>query len=409
MTTTAPAERNVQLIKWLTCLMFLMFAMTTDAVGTVIPRVIEEYSLSMTAASAFHWVTMAAIALGAILLGFLADRIGRKITILLGLLLYGIGSLLFAFGNTFGFFVALLAISGVGIAVFKIGAIALIGDISTSAKQHTATMNLAEGFFGVGAMIGPAIVTALLTAGLSWKYLYVTASIMCAVLMIIALGVRYPTMKAATDEPINLARTLRMMKNPYALGFSLLIMLYVATEVAIYVWMPTLLKDYSGPAAHIVAYALTTFFVLRAAGRFLGVWMLSHFRWSTVLMWFGFAIFACFAGSLIGGRDVAAWLLPLSGLFMSVMYPTINSKGISCFEKSEHGAVAGVILFFTAAAAAASPPAMGFISDQYGDIRYGFVLATAFAALLALGLFYNWWRDPAAARLQALDQQQAHV
>ncbi len=409
MTTTAPAERNVQLIKWLTCLMFLMFAMTTDAVGTVIPRVIEEYRLSMTAASAFHWVTMAAIALGAILLGFLADRIGRKITILLGLLLYGIGSLLFAFGNTFGFFVALLAISGVGIAVFKIGAIALIGDISTSAKQHTATMNLAEGFFGVGAMIGPAIVTALLTAGLSWKYLYVTASIMCAVLMIIALGVRYPTMKAATDEPINLARTLRMMKNPYALGFSLLIMLYVATEVAIYVWMPTLLKDYSGPAAHIVAYALTTFFVLRAAGRFLGVWMLSHFRWSTVLMWFGFAIFACFAGSLIGGRDVAAWLLPLSGLFMSVMYPTINSKGISCFEKSEHGAVAGVILFFTAAAAAASPPAMGFISDQYGDIRYGFVLATAFAALLALGLFYNWWRDPAAARLQALDQQQAHV
>jgi fucose permease len=409
MTPTAPAERNVQLIKWLTCLMFLMFAMTTDAVGTVIPRVIDEYKLSMTAASAFHWVTMAAIALGAILLGFLADRIGRKTTILLGLLCYGIGSLLFAFGNTFGFFVALLAISGVGIAVFKIGAIALIGDISASAKQHTATMNLAEGFFGVGAMIGPAIVTALLTAGLSWKYLYVTASIMCAVLMIIALGVRYPTMKATTDEPINLARTLRMMKNPYALGFSLLIMLYVATEVAIYVWMPTLLKDYSGPAAHIVAYALTTFFVLRAAGRFLGVWMLSHFRWSTVLMWFGCAIFACFAASLVGGRDVAAWLLPLSGLFMSVMYPTINSKGISCFEKSEHGAVAGVILFFTAAAAAAAPPAMGFISDQYGDIRYGFVLATVFAALLAFGLFYNWWRDPAAARLAALDRQQAQA
>jgi MFS transporter, DHA1 family, quinolone resistance protein len=251
MTPTVPPERNVQLIKWLTCLMFLMFAMTTDAVGTVIPRVIEEYRLSMTAASAFHWVTMAAIALGAILLGFLADRLGRKITILLGLLLYGVASLLFAFGNTLGFFVALLAISGVGIAVFKIGAIGLIGDISTSTKQHTATMNLAEGFFGVGAMIGPAIVTALLTAGLSWKYLYVTASIMCAVLMIIALGVRYPTMKAATDEPINLARTLRMMKNPYALGFSLLIMLYVATEVAIYVWMPTLLKDYSGPAAHM--------------------------------------------------------------------------------------------------------------------------------------------------------------
>lgn len=406
MQNTAAGDSNTALIKGLTCLMFLMFAMTTDAVGTVIPRVIEEYQLSMTAAGAFHYVPMTAIGLGAILLGFVADRFGRKFTIIFGLVLYGIGSLLFAFGDTFAFFVGLLAISGAGISIFKIGALALIGDISRSTTQHTATMNLAEGFFGVGAMIGPAIVTTLLTAGLSWKYLYVIAAMMCAVLVAIAITVKYPPMKEGTDEPINLARTMRMMKNPYALGFSALIMLYVATEVAIYVWMPTFLQKYAGPGAHIVAYALTIFFVLRAAGRFMAVWMLSRFRWGAVLMWFGCAIFACFAGSLIGGREVAAWLLPLSGLFMSLMYPTINSKGISCFHKSEHGAVAGVILFFTAIAAAAGPLAMGAISDAFGDIKYGFVLATGFAFLLAAGLFYNWLRDPAGARLRELDRLQ---
>ena len=41
----------------------------------------------------------------------------------------------------------------------------------------------------------------------------------------------------------------------------------------------------------------------------------------------------------------------MPGLFMSMIYPTLNSKGISCFPKTEHGAIAGVILFFTAAAA----------------------------------------------------------
>jgi fucose permease len=91
---------------------------------------------------------------------------------------------------------------------------------------------------------------------------------------------------------------------------------------------------------------------------------------------------------------------------MSLMYPTINSKGISCFHKSEHGAVAGVILFFTAIAAAAGPLAMGAISDAFGDIKYGFVLATGFAFLLAAGLFYNWLRDPAGARLRELDRLQ---
>ena len=69
---------------------------------------------------------------------------------------------------------------------------------------------------------------------------------------------------------------------------------------------------------------------------------------------------------MTGGTELAVYLLPLSGLFMSVIYPTINSKGISCFPKSEHGAVAGVILFFTCVSAALGPLAMGAVSDAMG-------------------------------------------
>jgi fucose permease len=90
-------------------------------------------------------------------------------------------------------------------------------------------------------------------------------------------------------------------------------------------------------------------------------------------------------------------------LFMSVLYPTLNSKGISCFPRSEHGAVAGVILFFTAFAAAVGPLAMGAVSDALGDIQYGFVLATGFAGLLFAGLLVNLVFDPAGARLASRD------
>jgi hypothetical protein len=78
----------------------------------------------------------------------------------------------------------------------------------------------------------------------------------------------------------------------------------------------------------------------------------------------------------------AIYLLPLSGLFMSVIYPTINSKGISCVPKSEHGAAAGVILFITCASAVLAPLTMGADSDALGHIVYGFWLATVLAALL---------------------------
>jgi fucose permease len=180
-------------------------------------------------------------------------------------------------------------------------------------------------------------------------------------------------------------------------------MLYVAVEVAVYVWMPTYLQGYTGSLPWLATYALTIFFVLRAAGRFLGVWLLGKLSWSTVLVAFGAAIFGCFAGSLYGGTAHAVYLLPLSGLFMSVLYPTLNSKGISCFPRSEHGAVAGVILFFTAFAAAVGPLAMGAVSDALGDIKYGFVLATGFAGLLFAGLLINRVFDPAGARLKSRD------
>ena len=87
MTTSAPAANHL-LIRSLTYTMFMMFAMTTDSVGVIIPEVIRAFHLSMTAGGAVHYASMSAIALAAISLGFLADKLGRKKTIILGLILF---------------------------------------------------------------------------------------------------------------------------------------------------------------------------------------------------------------------------------------------------------------------------------------------------------------------------------
>ena len=395
--------RNIAIIRALTCLMFLMFAMTSDAVGSVIPKIIAEFHLSMKAASAFQYAPMSAMALGALLLGMLADRLGRRRTIVIGLALYGVSSALFALGSTFGQFVALLALEGLGVSVFKTGALALVGDVSNSTRQHTALMNLLEGFFGIGSIIGPAIVAGLLADGLSWKWLYVIAAGVCALLVVLALIAEYPPERTQQRAPAGLLPTLALLKDPYALAFCTLISLYVAVEVAIYVWMPTYLGIYRGPLIAFVPYALAAFFALRAAGRLVGAWLLGRFSWTTALALLGAAIFVCFAGSLVGGPRTGLILLPLSGLFMSVIYPTINSKGISGFVKAEHGRVSGLLLAFTALAAALAPFAMGAVSDFYHSPRYGFVLASAFALLLALGLAANALSGAATRRLQAME------
>lgn len=404
MTNERLRGQNLVLVKTLTYLMFAMFAMTTDSVGVIIPEVIRTLRLSLTAAGTFQYATMTGIAVAGLLLGSLADRFGRRRTIVAGLVLFAAACFLLSAGNTLWVFAALLALSGLAIGVFKTGALALVGDISTSTAEHTSIMNAAEGFFGAGSIVGPALLTRLLVRGLSWTWLYVIAGGMCVVLVALALIVRYPEAPRRSASGSTGSGTGAALRNPYVLAFSAGAFLYVAVEAAIYVWMPTLLARYTGSATALAAYSLSIFFLLRAAGRFLGAWVLQRARWQMVLMLFSACILACFALTVIRGVAWAVFLLPLSGLFMSVMYPTINSKGISCVPKSDHGAAAGVILFFTCVSAVVAPLMIGAAGDTFGDIMYGYWLASGFAVLLFGASVLNWALNPTRAVLEERDQ-----
>jgi fucose permease len=396
---------NLRALKALTYVMFAMFAMTTDSVGIIIPEIVKAYGLSLTAAGTFQYATMAGIAVAGFLLGHMADRYGRKTTIVAGLSLFAASSYLFLVGSDFMFFCALMAISGAAIGIFKTGALALIGDISTSTAEHTSIMNTVEGFFGVGSIIGPALLAQLLNRNVAWQWLYVIAGSMCVLLLLTALRVQYPKRTLAAEDT-NLQAVTTVMKNPFVLLFSAGAFLYVAVESAIYVWMPTLFNGYKGPGEWIAIYSISIFFFLRAGGRFLGAWMLTQFDWSSVLSLCSGAILSCFAVSVLGGVQWAVFALPLSGLFMSVIYPTVNSKGISCVPKSEHGAAAGVILFYTCLSAVLAPLAIGAISDAMGGPTYGFMLATGFAALLFAGTLLNQIFDPSSVTLGRADQSE---
>ncbi len=399
----APKAGSPLLLKALVFAMFAMFAMTTDSVGTVIPEVIREFGLGLTAGGAFQYATMSGIGISAIALGFLADRFGRKRTILLGLLLFGLSSALFAAGHDFLFFVALLFVSGLGIGIFKAGALALIGDLSRSTRQHAATMNLIEGFFGVGAIVGPAIVAWLLQSGASWKWIYLVAAALCALLVLGSALARFPAPGSSRAEPARASEAIRMAGDPPALFFGGALMLYVGAEAAVYVWAPTYLAGYSGNWAELAAYVVAAFFVLRAVGRFLGAWLLSRFDWSAVVLACSAAMALLFWIAVAGGRGVAIFALPATGLFMSVLYPTINSTGISCYDKGRHGSIAGLLLFFTCLSAVVAPLAMGALGDWFGDVGWSLALGALFASLLALLCGWNLWRQPFTARLAERD------
>ena len=77
-----------------------------------------------------------------------------------------------------------------------------------------------------------------------WQWLYVIAGGVCTLLILGALFVKYPTYNtqpSSSTDKVSLWNSLALVKNPYAMGFSIGAFLYVAAESAIYVWMPTYL------------------------------------------------------------------------------------------------------------------------------------------------------------------------
>jgi len=65
-------------IKWLTYLMFMMFAMSTDAVGVIIPEVMKQFNLSLTSAGLMHYTPMIAIAFSGYCSAFLPTESAGK-------------------------------------------------------------------------------------------------------------------------------------------------------------------------------------------------------------------------------------------------------------------------------------------------------------------------------------------
>ena len=87
---------------------------------------------------------------------------------------------------------------------------------------------------------------------------------------------KYPRSAGSTTERCGrLNGTIDAIRNPFVLAFSAAAFLYVGVEAAIYVLDADVARrDIKDARTWLAVYGISIFFALRAAGRFLGAWML---------------------------------------------------------------------------------------------------------------------------------------
>jgi len=172
--------------------------------------------------------------------GVLSDRIGRKAMIVLGLIAFGIGSVIAASAATIGGMILGRLLQGAG----AIGSVvlALIADL-TAEKSRTKAMALVGmsiGFsFLLAIVTGPAIAGWVGVAGIFWLMALLAVAGIAITLFVVPAPRRLPTQRATETVPALIGASLR---NPELLRLNFGIFALHAMLTAGFLVVPALLR-----------------------------------------------------------------------------------------------------------------------------------------------------------------------
>ena len=394
-------------------MLFFMWGFLTCLNDILIPHLKAIFDLNYAQALLVQFCFFSSYAIFALPSGKVVEWRGYKGTMVIGLLVMAAGAFLFLPASTaasFGLFLSALVILAAGITSLQVAAnpyVANLGPPETSA----ARLNLAQAFNSFGTFVAPFFGGALIlgTTQISQDKLnsYSAAALqvyraqqassvrlpylgigLTLVLLAISFAVlKMPTMDFTRDiRPGELdsdAAGDSVWKHPVLLAGALGIFVYVGAEVSIGSFLVNYfgLPDISAFPERTAAKYVSLYWGGAMVGRFIGSWLLTKVRTSTVLG--TAAVVACglVVTSILTHGHTAMWAILAVGLFNSVMFPSIFTVGLSGLgpltSKGSSLMVAAIV------GGALIPLAEGHLADAVG-VQHAFVIPATCYIYIAL-------------------------
>jgi FHS family L-fucose permease-like MFS transporter len=307
--------------------------------------------------------------------GLFMNRFGYKKGIIMGLLLYALGALLFypaAQNASFNFFLLALFILASGLACLETAAnpyVTVLGPPETSTNR----LNLSQCFNGVGSFLGPIIAAYLFfndaaqseSGNLeSVKLIYVIVGVLVLIVAGIFMRTNLPEIK---ENEIVSAGSLNQKPLFKHANFSYGIVaqfFYVAAQVGI----AALFINYCTESGVGIdnaggAKLLSVGLILFTAGRFVGTSLMRFIKPNTLLAVYSI-INVLLCAAVISKLDwLSVYALLALFFFMSIMFPTIFALSIK--DLGKHTKKASSFLIMSIVGGAIVPVIMGAVADQH--------------------------------------------
>ena len=350
-------------------LIYMVFAILLNSVGTVILQAIHTFGVDKPQASLLELFKDLTIAVTSLLVASFLPLLGYRRAMMLALAIVGAACLLMPLYPGFHTTELLFTCIGISFALTKVAVYSSIGLLTCDKAEHGRLTNTIEGLFMVGVLAGGWIFSAFIDhaapANPSWLNVYWLLTAICA-LVIVLLASSQLDESAAHSEKTNsmrgsLQEMLQLFLRPLVYVFLISAFLYVLIEQSFGTWLPTFNNEVlklpnamSIQVASILAGAT-------AIGRLLAGQVLRRVPWHVLLnicvVGMGLLVIVVLplARNVVARTDIdwfnapaAAYLIPLIGLLMAPIYPVINSVALSSLPKPSHAAMTGLIVIFSA-------------------------------------------------------------
>lgn len=385
-------------------LTYIVFAMLLNSVGTVILQSIQTFGVSKLEAGRLEAFKDLPIAITSFLIASFLPRFGYRRSMIAALGLVGLACVSMPFLSTFWAVKVLFTCIGISFAAVKVSAYSTIGLLTRDRQGHASLTNLIEGLFMVGVLGGywlfSLFVVADQPADAGWLDVYwLLGGLALLAAILWALTPLDETAAQAPESKPGIAQMARLAVLPISIVFLASAFLYVLIEQAIGTWLPTFNAEVLHLPAAMSIQATSIFAACIAAGRLGAGIVLKRVAWFPFLAVCLLAMtgLVLLTLPLANGvqpmaeanwlaAPIAAFMLPLIGLFMAPIYPVINSVILSALPKHDHAAMTGLIVVFSALGGTFGSFVTGMLFDRFGG-QTAFYMALVPVGAIAVTLY----------------------
>jgi fucose permease len=317
-----------------------------------------------------------------LLSGILLDQLGVKSVFWMGSLLTAIAVGALALSRTGGQALGAILLAGIGGACLSTGSTVLMSR-AFFPDNETASQNLGNVFFGLGALVTPALVAGLVRR-LDYRRAVLALALLCLVPALLAAFTEQNGLRS-DNGAANLGAILR---SPLLWLAGVVLFLYAPLEGSLGTWATQYLTD-RGFRASRAAWFLSGFWLMFLSARLVTGLLLHQgppstskaAAWLIVVPALAAAVFL---GNMAGARTrwSGALGLLLVGAFFGPIFPTLVGI-LFTFFPHERGTAYGAMFAIGAAGNLLLPPLIGVYARRR-TVQRALIIPLIMALLLAL-------------------------